>query len=639
METRLAKVVFLFSDYKLLLRKIVFSCLFVASGLPIFASQHVSLPPKYDHWLNTEVKYLISDPEREIFLSLQSDQDRDTFIQNFWKVRNSDSDAPVNTFKEEHYRRLAYVNQNFGNPSADNGWRTDRGMVYITLGPPQQRANYPNTKYLRQMEVWFYQSPSPGLPSYFSIIFFKPSASEDYRLYSPYGDRPDKLIASTNAINNQQMAIKIIKEDLGSEVARLSLSLLPDEPVDSQDAYPSLQSDVLLSNIRNYRNLPANRELIDQRRSLLEGVSHRVLLGEEFSDMLVLATRDGKHQESLQYLFRFLHPQDFSLSQQSDGRYYYALAVTAELSGADGRKIYSDSQNLDGYLTNQQFTDVKGKCLGIEGRLPVAPGKYQLHLEVTNKATRQSFTQTRSVFVPDFEHSLGISQIFFAAATSPTHDPTGVKPFSFSGIKLPVIGSENTVISQGSPLRVLYQIWEAPTFPAEMKGRTLELSYLIGQLGSPEKQSEKQTIQRSSFNEQGNLLMGKDLSTISLHPGSYRLVISITDPVSHETTSEALNFQLSSADSYPLWTIMSPSYPAANSETNLYRMGLCALAQKKAELAIEYLKEASEVGPADPAAFLALASAYHLVGDINKAAAAQKEAEELSLIHPAPSPR
>jgi GWxTD domain-containing protein len=625
---------YLFTGYRVGVRWLVLLSAFIVITGSCLAAKHESLPPKYNHWLNAEVNYIISDTEREAFLNLKADEDCDTFIKNFWATRNPDPEAPSNTFEDEHYRRLAYVNQNFGNPRVEDGWRTDRGMVYITLGPPQQRVKYPNTRYLRQMEVWFYQSPSSGLPAYFSVIFYKPSISEDYRLYSPYGDRPEKLIASTNAANNQQVALKIIQEDVGPEVAHLSLSLLPDEPVDLKEAYPSLQSDVLLNNIRNYRNLPANRELIEERRSLLEGVSHRLLLGEEFSDMFVLATRDAVHEASLQYLFRFLHPQDFSLAEQSDGRYYYALTVATELSLPDGKQIYTDSRDINGYFTSQQFAEVRNKCLGVEGRLGVAPGKYQLHLEITNKVTHQSFTQTRMVLVPDFEHSLGMSQVFFAAANNPARDLTGIKPFSFSGVKLPAIGAENTVISPGSPLRILYQLWEAPAAPETLKDKTLEVSYLIGQLGSPDKQNEKQTIARSSFNSQGNLLMGKDLSTISLHPGNYRLVIRVTDPESHESTSQALNFQISTTDSYPLWTIISPSYANPSNMTNLYRRGLCALAQQNAALATEYLKEAKETGLADSAVLRALARAYRLAGDVNNATAVEQESKRFAQLPP-----
>ena len=112
------------------------------------AAKHPQLPPRYEHWLNEEVNYLISNQEQNTFLGLTSDQDRDRFIDTFWAIRNPDPTAPGNTFREEHYRRLDYANTHYGSAFAPNGWRTDRGMVYITLGPPAQKSTYTNTKYL-----------------------------------------------------------------------------------------------------------------------------------------------------------------------------------------------------------------------------------------------------------------------------------------------------------------------------------------------------------------------------------------------------------------------------------------------------------------------------------------------------------
>ena len=73
------------------------------------------------------------------------------------------------------------MNNHYGSLSAWNGWHTDRGMVYITLGPPQQKHSYPNTKYLEPIETWFYQDPGSALAPYFSVFFFKPSPAEDFR--------------------------------------------------------------------------------------------------------------------------------------------------------------------------------------------------------------------------------------------------------------------------------------------------------------------------------------------------------------------------------------------------------------------------------------------------------------------------
>jgi GWxTD domain-containing protein len=590
------------------------------------AAKHSQLPPRYEHWLDQEVNYLITNQERTTFLGLATDQDRDRFIESFWAIRNPDPNSPSNTFREEHYRRLEYANTHYGLPSAGNGWRTDRGMVYITLGPPQQKRSYPNTKYLEPLETWFYQDPGSALAPYFSVLFFQPSPAEDFRIYSPYQDRPEKLIASTNAVNDEPTALKIIKEDLGDEIANLTLSLFPNEPVDNVKGTPTLESDVLLNKIRNYRNLPENVGLLAQRRALLEGVTHRVLLGQDFSDLSVLATRDGANQASIHYMLRLLNPGDFILGKDADQRVYYSLSVESQLLGPDGKVIYSDTQDLHDFLTSGQIDQLRPRPLAISGRLVAVPGKYQLRVDVTNLVTKQSFAQTRGVLVPAFDHNLGISQVVFAALAPPQHDYEQNQPFSFAGVRIPVAGADNATLTGGDPVRVIYQLWEQPDSPVSLKGKNLEISYMIGQLGVETKKEQMQTVDRAGFDPQGNLLMGTDIPTTDLHPGNYRLVIRVTDPETHETTSQAINFRLIGGDRHPLWNITNPSYTGtADSAVNLYRRGLCALAQQQPQSAVTYLKQAVDAGTPDATMYSALASAYRLSGNASAAIATEKQ--------------
>jgi GWxTD domain-containing protein len=590
------------------------------------AAKRPQLTPRYEHWIDREVNYLITDQEQKTFFSLSTDHDRDAFIERFWAIRNPDPNSPGNAFREEHYRRLEYANSHFGVPSADDGWNTDRGMVYITLGPPQQKRPYPNTMNLQPLEIWFYQDPGSALAPYFSVLFYKRSAAEDYKIYSPYQDGPEELIASTNAVNDPKTALKIIKNDLGNEVANLTLSLFPNEPVDNKNGTVTLESDVLLNKIRNYRNLPMNLDLLANRRALLEGGTHRVLLGQDFSDLSVLATRDGANQASIHYMLRLLNPGDFVLGKDSDQRVYYALSVESQLLSPDGKLIYTDTQSLHDYLSSDQVRLLRPRAVSIAGRLAAVPGKYQVRVDVTNLVTKQSFSQTRGVLVPAFDHTLGMSQVVFAAMAPPQRDYEQNQPFSFSGVKIGVAGADNASLTAGDPVRVIYQLWEQPDSPVSLKDKTLEISYMIGQLGVPTRNEQKQTIDRAKFDPQGNLLMGTDLPTNELHPGNYRLVIRVTDPATNETTSQAINFRLIGGDRHPLWDITSPSYTNnVDSAVNLYRRGLCALAQQQPQIAIAYLKQAVDAGTPDAAMYSALASAYRLAGNASAAVATEKQ--------------
>jgi GWxTD domain-containing protein len=100
------------------------------------------LASPYKKWLEEDVIYIITPEERGSFLRLSTNEEREQFIENFWLRRNPDPDSPENTFKEEHYRRIAYTNEHYA--SGIPGWKTDRGRIYIMWGPPDEVESHPS---------------------------------------------------------------------------------------------------------------------------------------------------------------------------------------------------------------------------------------------------------------------------------------------------------------------------------------------------------------------------------------------------------------------------------------------------------------------------------------------------------------
>jgi GWxTD domain-containing protein len=91
--------------------------------------------PAYAKWLNEDVAYIVTQEERQAFEQLRDVAECSQFVEQFWLRRDT-------TFKEEHYRRIAYANGHFA--STNPGWRTDRGRIYITYGPPDEIDFHPN---------------------------------------------------------------------------------------------------------------------------------------------------------------------------------------------------------------------------------------------------------------------------------------------------------------------------------------------------------------------------------------------------------------------------------------------------------------------------------------------------------------
>jgi len=150
------------------------------------------LDKQYKEWLNEDVVYIISPEERTAFLRLDTNEEREQFIEQFWLRRSSNPDLPDNDFKEEHYRRIAYTNEHYA--SGIPGWKTDRGRIYIIWGPADEVDSHPTGgTYDRPMEEgggstttypwekWRYRYLE-GLGNNIELEFVDPSGSGEYRL-------------------------------------------------------------------------------------------------------------------------------------------------------------------------------------------------------------------------------------------------------------------------------------------------------------------------------------------------------------------------------------------------------------------------------------------------------------------------
>ena len=150
------------------------------------------LDTPYKTWLNEDVVYIISPDERKAFLQLETNEEREQFIESFWLRRSNNPDLPTNDFKEEHYRRIAYANEHYA--SGIPGWKTDRGRIYIIWGAPDEIESHPTggtwdrpmeqgggstTTY--PWETWRYRYLE-GIQENVILEFVDPSGSGEYHL-------------------------------------------------------------------------------------------------------------------------------------------------------------------------------------------------------------------------------------------------------------------------------------------------------------------------------------------------------------------------------------------------------------------------------------------------------------------------
>jgi len=547
------------------------------------AQKKPKLEKSYHEWLERDVTYIITKDERDEFLRLTTDEARDKFISDFWEIRNPESGAPGNSYKDEIYRRIAFANARFGTGSGAEGWRSDRGRTYITLGEPQQKQVFRNSANLYPIEIWFYGNANPALPPGFYVMFYQREGSGDYRFYSPYVDGPDKLVTGVEAINSRGSALRIIRDSVGPEVARIALSLLPDEPIDG--GQPSLESDILLSKIKSLANQPSNRDEILRRRSMRESVTSRLLFEGRNLDIVTFPARDSRGLTRLDYAIRLHSPSDLTLAEEN-GRYSYSVEVRVMVYTVDNKLIFTQQRTVHNSLDQKGLDRIKEKVYGYEGSLPLPPGKYHLDFQFTDWARKAAYHTARDVSVPPIAQDGVLVPAILPFSSAEDADPAAsdFTPFTFAGVRFIPTPSASPAMAPGTNLQVMYQIWAKPADPRTYAGQKLQIEYALGKPAARGNITRvKDELSMEQFDRNGNIVTGKKLSLEQQTIGNYLLTVTVNDPTRGRPVFATASFRILSDGSPESWDVVQPGM-SEDAEKGILdqQRGLCYLAQDEA---------------------------------------------------------
>jgi GWxTD domain-containing protein len=204
----------------------------------------------YDKWLHEEAVYIITDQERADFRKLQTDAEREHFVEEFWKRRDPTPGTPRNEYKEEHYRRIAYANDRF--KSAIPGWKTDRGRIYIEYGPPDEIDSHPSGGAYRTpsnvqtvtypFEQWRYKFIE-GVGTNVILEFVDTEKTGEFRLTM---DPTEKEIRHPNQQELMEQA-EALKRALSPDELKRQLDIAARQLRDLEDTVPPGQIDLLES--------------------------------------------------------------------------------------------------------------------------------------------------------------------------------------------------------------------------------------------------------------------------------------------------------------------------------------------------------------------------------------------------------
>ena len=508
------------------------------------------LPPRFQKWLEEEVVYIISPVEKEVFLQLQTDRERELFIEAFWNHRDPTPGTPKNEFREEHYQRVNYANRYLGRGVPKPGWKTDRGRMYIVLGEPRDIDRITGETELYNNETWFYQGLTKfGLPAAFNLVFYQKEGFGEYILYSPTIDGPQALMTSYFGDRANYLEAFQALRKINPTLARTSLSLIPGE--DARFGRPSLASDILIQQIstvpqKQFKDNYAEKFLMYKDVVEVEYTANYIN-----NDSLVRVIKGTSGMYFVHYAVELLK---FSVHLFQD-KYSTNLKINGKVSDLEGNTIYQYEGSIPVELDETQIKNITHRPFSLYDMFPLLPGNYRLSILVKNEVSKEFTSLEKDITVPEGK-ALQMSALLLGYRTE-TVSPESNKPKPFKMGLHQIHCQPKDIFHPQDKLFLGFQV--TGLSPSLEQRGVLKFEFFkdsVQFLSRTKKVSDYQD--RMNFKEEFVLQ--------EFPPGYYRIKVSLWDQ-DQEVLSERENFEVTSAAGLPRpWvysrTLLPPDDPA-----------------------------------------------------------------------------
>ena len=344
------------------------------------------LHEKYRDFLKLTT-YIMHNKEKDAFLELVNDREREVFIEMFWRMRDPTSGTAENEYKDEHVKRFIYADKRFRRGSPREGWMTDQGKFYIILGPPVSIDRYPNSFGLYPCEVWsYYGDREKGLPPHFVLVFFQRSGAGEYKLYDPVSDGPASLLIKGRdyAIEDYRALYERILE-LAPALATVSLSSIPGEiPYGYR---PTPLNTILIANIVESPKKDINPSYATHFLSLRGVVSTEHMTNIVESETITALIPDPI--VGINFFHFSLMPKTISIDyyEQND-QYFCNFTLNVSLSIEDDI-IFQYTKEFPLYFAPGDLERIRANGISIEDSFPVVEGKYKLTILLQNSIGKE----------------------------------------------------------------------------------------------------------------------------------------------------------------------------------------------------------------------------------------------------------
>ena len=485
----------------------------------------------YVDWLS-DVDVLVTQSEREAWKKLETDNEREKFIEDFWHSRDPDPDTQENEFKEQFFERVAYANERFSSGKA--GRLTDRGRIYIKFGKPDEVESHPaGGSYERPFyegggstttypfEKWFYRH-IPNVGNGIELEFVDPTGSGEYRLARNPNEK-DALINIPGAgATFAELAGLQTRADRLSGVGLANYMRVQDSPFEVLNKLADLERDTPFQ--RNYLSTSIDTPIADDNPINFE-------------------TQFNYFKQTDNRVLAFLTVQtDNDQLQFSDsgGLQTAHLNIFGSIISVANRRVGKFEDSVTTTATPEELSTTRQRKSAYGRAFLLEPGRYRVDVIVRDVQTGAAGVKRVGFVVPEFSaERLSASSIVLAAKLENMERGAAISPFVIGTTK--VIPNLSGVFKRNQPVGVYLQVYNAAIDQTTLRPAA-DAEYVLLKNG---KEFTKQTEDWREINDAGQRLTLKRLiDSRNLEPGEYQIQIRIRDHITGDTITPAATFTI-----------------------------------------------------------------------------------------------
>ncbi len=494
----------------------------------------------YKKWLNQDVTYIITPAEREAFLKLRTNEERDQFIEAFWQRRNPDPDSPYNSFKEQYYRRIAYADAHFAN--GEPGWRTDRGRIWIMYGKPNEIDAHPDggpwvrpqwmgggTAETYPWVDWIYHY-LPRIGTEVKLEFVDQCMCGDYKLTMDP--------CAKDALNEVPNGDPTMYEQMGltSQMSRFTQTNGTTCSGTPGGFVPERDSE--FSRLEQYAEIfrPPKIKFKDLESVINKNINYHLLPFQFRADYVKVTDDTVLVPFTIQIADRDMTFREKNGVQQS------RINILGRISTLTGRTVQTFEHVVDLNIPQELLPQYLHQSARYWYGALLRPGRYKVDLALKDvNSPNKMGTLRRGIVVPQFsDHKLQSSTIMLADEIErvPSQD-VGAGQFIIGNTKvMPVVGDH---FRRSQSMGIYMQLYNLKVSQTTHKpSATIDWKILNAATHKLIFSHVEQAQQMSNAAEQ--MTLEKTLPLEGFSPGAYELQVQVTDNLDHQTISPQATF-------------------------------------------------------------------------------------------------